>query len=249
MTSMALVREFISSSAKSRDFSSLHAILEAVTLELGFRHFALLEHVDMTNRSPDTILLHSYPEHWMSKSIRTKRYSSDPVHVASYKTHIGFAWADVGKIITLSPLHKEVLDEARRSGIGEGFTVPAHIPGETNGTCSFALPSGRALCPEALPAAQLIGSYAFEAARVIAQRSRRSVARPPVHLTNRQLECLVLVAKGKSDWEIATILGIKEDTVSEHLNDARRRYDVERRIQLLTHALHDGHLALSDALN
>jgi DNA-binding CsgD family transcriptional regulator len=59
---------------------------------------------------------------------------------------------------------------------------------------------------------------------------------------------VVLVAKGKSDWEIGQLLGLKEDTVTEHIEEARRRYDVKRRVQLVVRAVHDGLLALNDVI-
>jgi LuxR family transcriptional regulator, quorum-sensing system regulator CciR len=249
MSDMQLVHDFVALSSAVRTFGALHAAVDSATRELGFRHFALVEHCDSSRSGRPAIFLHTYPEAWVANAIKAQRYSSDPIHVASYRTSTGFVWGDVANLITLSSEHKKVLREATSNGIGEGYTVPAHLPGEANGTCSFAQPSGKPLCRSSLPAAQLIGTYAFEAARRIAKCNTKGSPKADVRLTNRHLDCIVLVAKGKSDWEIAKILGIKEDTVSEHLNEARRRYDVERRIQLVTHALYDGYLTLSDALH
>ncbi|OJX51330.1 MAG: hypothetical protein BGO81_11650 [Devosia sp. 66-22] len=39
-------------------------------------------------------------------------------------------------------------------------------------------------------------------------------------LTERERDCLAFVADGRTDWEIATLLGISESTVRFHLNSA-----------------------------
>ena len=95
--------------------------------------------------------------------------------------------------------------------------------------------------------AQLVGSYAFQAARSILQQSHDGTRRP-VKLTPRQIDCITWAARGKTDWEIARILSIAETTVKEYLDDARRRYGVHKRIQLILRAIYDGHIPLSAAV-
>jgi DNA-binding CsgD family transcriptional regulator len=70
----------------------------------------------------------------------------------------------------------------------------------------------------------------------------------PVQLTDRKRECVIWAARGKSDWEIARILGISDQTVIEHLKHARERYGVGRRTLLAVHALFDGTIGFLDVL-
>jgi LuxR family quorum-sensing system transcriptional regulator CciR len=67
-------------------------------------------------------------------------------------------------------------------------------------------------------------------------------------LTPRQRDCVVLVAQGKSDWEIGRLLGISESTVHKHVEDAKRRYGVPTRIQLVVRSLFEKRVAFSDVL-
>ena len=137
--------------------------------------------------------------------------------------------------------------EAGRAGLGDGYSVPAHVPGEANGLCTFIVRTGRANPSRRLPMAQLAGAFAYQAARRLRTRSQPGAGDPLVRLTDRQLECVLLIARGKTDWEIANILGLKEDTVTEYVDDARCRYDVGRRTQLVVRALMDGQITLQDA--
>ena len=106
---------------------------------------------------------------------------------------------------------------------------------------------GEELDEAQLPLVQLVGSFAFEAARRIA-RSGNAPIPPAPRLTDRQTECVALVARGKTDWEIARILGVGVETVTQHLKDARDRYGVTKRTMLAIRALFDGAISFTDIL-
>jgi len=157
---------------------------------------------------------------------------------------VGFAWSELGALLRLVPRQRRILEESRRHGIGEGFTVPIHLPGERAASCSFATRVGCALPARNLMAAQLVGQFGFEVSR----RIGRMRAAPVERLSPRQRECVLLMAQGKSDWEIGRILDLSEETVTKYLNAARTRFDVARRTQLAIMALHDGEIGFDEVL-
>jgi LuxR family quorum-sensing system transcriptional regulator CciR len=238
------VELFVNEVRKLGSEAELAQAIEAIATDLGFRYFALTHHLDV-RRSSDAIRLHNYPLGWAEWFDDQSLGKSDPVHRASNLTSVGFAWSTLPDMIVLSAQDRRVLDTARRQGIGDGFTVPAHVPGEAHGSCSFACATGEAFPSDSLPLLQLVGAFAFEAARRI-RRVRQSG--PPVRLTDRQRECVMWAACGKSDWEIGRILGISQDTVIEHLKHARERYGVGKRTLLAVHALFDGTIGFLDVL-
>lgn len=227
-----------------RSEEALAAALCEIAGELGFRYFALTHHVDIRTGS-GAIRLHNYPAGWAEWFETQSLGTSDPVHRASNLTSVGFAWSALSEMIALTTGDRQILALARREGIGEGFTVPAHVPGEAHGSCSFACAPGEPFADEHLPLLQLVGAFAFEAAR---RMRRNRLAEGPVALTDRQRECVMWAARGKSDWEIARILGISEDTVGEHLRHARERYGVGKRTLVAVHALFDGTIGFLDVL-
>lgn len=223
---------------------ALAGALADVSNDLGFKYFALMHHVDV-DRSDGAIRIHNYPDGWAEWFDEQSLGVSDPVHRASNITSVGFAWSRLPDMIALTPKDRQILELARAQGIGEGFTVPAHVPGEAHGSCSFACIAGEPFFEEHLSLLQLVGAFAFEAAR----RMRRSRSpKAPVKLTDRQREVVMWAASGKSDWEIARILGISKETVIEHLKHARERYGVSRRTLLAVHALFDGTIGFFDVL-
>jgi len=248
MPQMAEVARFIEQTNAAKTLNELNRLMGDITLEMGFDFYALVQHVDIRRSdTTENVWLENYPSSWADAYVARGLYASDPIHLASQRTGAGFLWSQVGEIIKLTAHHRRVLAQAGKEGLGDGFTVPAHLPGESNGSCSFGVRRGRAVPTANLMMAQLIGTFAFEAARkVIARKGGAPAAKPK--LTTRQLDCLTLVAHGKTDWEIASILGVKESTVRDHIQDACTRYDVRRRVQLVVRALHDGQLTLRDAV-
>jgi len=222
----------------------LSSLLESISLELGFAFFALTHHVDIRQAPQPAIRLATYPAEWVDFFDRQRLGPSDPVHRASHLTSVGFAWSEVPAMIPLSRRDRDILDRARLAGIGDGFTIPAHVPGESYGSCSFATRRGEPIEPDALPRAQLVGAFAFEAARRLWKI--RAVDKPVPGLTDRQRDCLLWAARGKSDWEIGRILGISHETVIQHLKQARERYGVGKRTLLAVHALFDGTISFLD---
>jgi LuxR family quorum-sensing system transcriptional regulator CciR len=98
-----------------------------------------------------------------------------------------------------------------------------------------------------LLAVEMIGAAACEAGRALIRGDWRVPSLPP-RLSARQRECLILAGKGKTDWEIATILALSEETVTKYLNAARTRYGVDRRIQLAMRAIWDGQISLAELI-
>lgn len=241
------VQAFVDQSAKAETLQDVKSLLDQISLDMGFNHFALIHHVDHRVARGASVRIENYPRGWVSTFLEQELYSWDPIHLASHRTNVAFAWSDVPKMIRLSARHRSVLEAAMREGLGDGYTVPAHLPGEANGSCSFAVRAGRDLPRDRQGMVQLIGSFAFQSARRIALEAFPGASGlPKPVLSPRQLDCVLLAGRGKSDWEISQILGLKEDTVSEYIDAARERYGVARRVQLVLRAVHDGQLALTD---
>ena len=257
MPGLEEVQAFIDCSRRVASAEDLHDLMQAISREMGFDHFALVHHVDLRPMGGfanhlvgnDFIVLSDYPQFWVDQYISDGIVVDDPVLIASQRTNVGFAWDTVPDLLKLTPSQREITERTHRAGLVNGFTVPANVPGELNGSCNFAIAAGRDLPRQNLAMAQLVGSFAFQAAREVVARQRKIEIHEPPRLSQRQLECIVLVARGKSDWEIGKILGISEETVKWHLKDARARYDVPKRVQLVMRTLFDGQLALTELIN
>lgn len=248
MLSYSNLNELLASFRNSSTIDELHEALIRATHTLGFSQFAMGHHVDLSSPPKKAIRLTTYNEDWISYGIERGYFAEDPVHLASTKTINGFLWRDVGKIIRLTPRQQQVLLEAIGFGLGAGFTVPVYLPGEYHGSCSFAAKSLDALHENALPIAQLCGTFAFEAARRIMRRPFQLEEATIPDLRPRELEALILVGQGKTDAEIGEILGISRATAHEHVEGARRAYGNAQRAYMIVRALFDGQISFADLL-
>lgn len=222
----------------------LGALLDAAMPHLGFDHYALVHHVDLAGLPTGAVHLDNYPRGWQREFIHRRYYAEDPVHVACQRAARPFLWRHLPRLLALSREQAAILDAARAAGLVDGLTVPMHVPGDFSGSCSFAVRAREV--PEALgPAAQFFGCCAFEAARRIAQQRRGRAPAAPA-LTPRQLDCLVLVGRGKTDTESAILLGISRETAQEHVEAAKAKLRVATRPQLVARALFGGIITYSD---
>lgn len=220
-------------------------LLDLVRSELGFAYHALVHHCDPAHPPARFLFLQNYPQEWVATYARLGLHRYDPARRLASRRPGGFAWADLPVLTSLSGREMGVLAASRDAGMGAGFTVPLNVYGSRAASCSFVTEQGTDLPRETLLAAELLAHVAY--ARLFDLLNRRSGRSGP-ELSRRERDCVVLVAQGKTDWEIGAILGLGEETVTDYLKSARRRFGVTRRAQLVVAALADGQLDWDDAM-
>jgi DNA-binding CsgD family transcriptional regulator len=243
---LATAQEFAHAVEAADSIPELSDLLDAIAREMGFQYFALTHHVDLPNAPQPVIRIHNYPGEWEAFFDAQRLGRSDPVHRACHMRSLGFPWGNLPRLITLTRRDDQILAHSKRVGLADGYTVPAHVQGESAGSCSFATGWGRTYRMDWMPLVQFIGTAAFEGARRLSGVRGTEQERP--RLSDRQRDCIYWAARGKSDWEISQILGIGHDTAIQYMKEARGRYGVGNRTQLAIHALYDGALTFTDAL-
>ncbi|HET7083926.1 MAG TPA: LuxR C-terminal-related transcriptional regulator [Rhizomicrobium sp.] len=240
-----IVQDFASASRGARDMTRLRALLGEAVWALGFHHFLL-------QGAAGQVWLADLPPVWKVAGIP----SSDAVLMTASQSYAPFLWSDISRLIALTPAQSDFMDAAHNAGVGAAVTVPIHRARGSDqggsysdfaGCCSFMMKTGMALPLSSLAAAHYVGALAFDAAENLRQAGPADTPHGP-HLTPRQRDCVVLVAQGKSDWEIGQLLGISESTVHKHIEDAKRRFAVSTRIQLVVRSLFDARLTFADVM-
>lgn len=239
------VQDFAGAARDAHDMAQLRALLREAVWALGFHHF-LLQGV------AGQVWLADLPTGW--KVAGTP--SGDAVLVTAAQSYAPFLWTDIPRLIALSAAQTEFMDGVHAAGIGAAVTVPIHRARSTDkmgsysefaGCCSFMMKTGVSLPLSSLAAAHYVGALTFDAAENLRQTRAPGSPRGP-QLTPRQHDCVVLVAQGKSDWEVGQLLGISESTVHKHVEDAKKRFAVSTRIQLVVRSLFDARLTFADVM-
>lgn len=242
-THLHLADDFVHRVRTAPDAGALRLLLDAFANELGFRHYAIIHHDDLRVDRPGLINIQNYPDVWADHFIGQRLYLEDPVVHACLRTNAAFTWAEVPGLLPLTERHRDILRGGAREGLERGITVPCHVPGEPTGSCTLAGPRRGMPIERYLSIAQLVGAFSFQAARRLVSGNALRLPRT-TKITPRQRECILLAGQGKSNWEIAAILGLSRVTVDRYFDDARRRYDVTSRTQLVIGALLDGEVSL-----
>jgi len=239
-----IVQDFARASHGARDIAQLRILLCEAARALGFDYFLL-------QGAGGHAWLADLPPGWAMAAS-----PHDAVLVTASQSYAPFLWSDIARLIALTPDQRGFIDAALDAGVGAAVTVPIHRSrgadasgsySDFAGCCSFIMKSGVPLPLSSLAAAHYVGAMAFDAAEDM-RRARSGGSRRGPQLTPRQRDCVVLVAQGKSDWEVGQLLGISDSTVHKHIEDAKRRFSVSTRIQLVVRSLFDARLSFDDVM-
>jgi LuxR family quorum-sensing system transcriptional regulator CciR len=226
----------------AEDRDQLRQAFSKAAQDLGFDHFAL-------QGEGARLLLADLPANWIFRPDPAR----DIIFAAAARSLSPFLWSDIPRFVALSTADARTVESAP-----PGFAVPIHtgpFPAGSAaasgladasgfaGCCSFLVRKGVSLPVESFAAAHYIATLAFDG---IQRVDRAQPVRP--RLTPRQRDCMILAAQGKSDWEIGKLLGISESTVHKHIEDAKRRFGVSTRIQLIVRGLAEARLSFTDIL-
>lgn len=238
-----LAEEFAKDLLEIETQIGLEDTLKRASRRLGFDHFALSLEARASAEDLAGVLLHDYPDEWAKVYINFDLAGRDPVRRACDRAFTGFVWESLETMIPMTRGDRQMLAVGKECGIGNGYTIPRHLPGMARGTCSFVVRPDKHLPDNGLVVAEFIGAVALSCALKVSGILQQA---SPAKLSDRQRECLLWTARGKTASETAIILGISTETVIQHLKMARERYEVHCGQSLILSALFDGLIGFGD---
>jgi len=180
------------------------------------------------------------PEEWGIRYAEKAYHTIDPILLTCRASGASLVWSDIEARGNLKRPQKRFMREAAEFGLREGL--------------SFTIGRGQ---PEMIAVAYVSGEE-----RRISQRdalTARSVAtifhlvydqlagpQLPVMeecrpvLSDRELQCLEWVCRGKSSWAIAEILGLRPKTIDHYLANASRKLETGSRVTAAVRAVQLG---------
>jgi DNA-binding CsgD family transcriptional regulator len=242
---VALADAFLRSVRTTATAADLVTLMEAVAREMGFRHWALIHHDDLRSGRTDRVDLKNYPAAIAERLIGQCRYRRDPIIRGCLFADTAFLWSDLHRLIKLDRKDRQSFELGVHEGLNEGITVPCFLLGDCMGSCTFAGIRYPHCARRYLGPAQMIGVFAFQAARRLVSGSASLPApRPTLH--PRPRDCVVLAGQGCSNKEIARALALTPRTVDGYLTEARRLFDAHDRTELVVSAVLAGEIDLSE---
>ncbi len=232
----------IDSLVQAQSVEEIHSVCTQITQELGFDHFIFGARLPTSFVKPYLSIVSGFPDEWWDRYKSQNYIRIDPTvaHCASKTTPL--PWT------ALAPLEKEnrqisqFMIEARDFKLRSGASFPVHSPQGETGMLSLVsdetAEKAQARINKILPYAHLLTVYIHEAVRKVLDV--REIRPQTVHLTEREQECLLWAAEGKTSWEISQILKISERTVIFHLQNATAKLGVNNRQQAIARAVSMG---------
>jgi DNA-binding CsgD family transcriptional regulator len=203
------------------DDNDLAETLKVIASEIGLTHIAYLRL--SPDKSPDICLLVAvvtYTRLWQHRYFVKKYMTTDPVISYGREVDQPFDWANVP---VDDPATKAFFADALNHSVGRnGLSIPLR-----NRRGVFALVSFTSdLTKDEWEVYKTANMAKLKLLSVLidsASHINFKLPAFPVHLSNREEQCLLWAARGKTYQEIAEILGLAFGSVKTHLDAARHK--------------------------
>jgi DNA-binding CsgD family transcriptional regulator len=206
---------------RGNDDNDLAETLKVIASEIGLTHIAYLRL--SPDKSPDICLLVAvvtYTRLWQHRYFVKKYMTTDPVISYGREVDQPFDWANVP---VDDPATKAFFADALNHSVGRnGLSIPLR-----NRRGVFALVSFTSdLTKDEWEVYKTANMAKLKLLSVLidsASHINFKLPAFPVHLSNREEQCLLWAARGKTYQEIAEILGLAFGSVKTHLDAARHK--------------------------
>lgn len=236
------VPEIIESSLQASSVEDLHALCRDICESNGFDYFIYGARFPTSLVKPFVLIVSGYPDEWRERYVARHYIARDPTVTHCVNSVRPLLWDELQSGPRASEFSRQFMDEARAFGLSSGASMPVHGGrGEVamlSVSCEQEMHSVRAHIGHALPDLYLLSAYVHEAASRLVSEGKLPFKRE--ELTERERECLLWTAEGKTSWETAHILGIAERTVNFHLQNVANKLNVTSRQQAIARAVAQG---------
>lgn len=233
-----LLSEYFWRIQNADDVETLADLLFAATCRLHFRYVWCGAHIEPTTSPPGSVLLQNYSSEWVAAHAVLGGVNADPVLRFAEQTLQGFTWDCQEFLSCLSERQSAFLREARRYGLGGGYTMPLPSVAGIPASCSLVPMSGEL----DMDAVMLVTPIVWQIYSRATYLAGRQVAALVEALSSRERDCLHLKAEGATNVEIAGQLGICSSTVKRHLDQAQIRLSAKSRTHAVALAMRFGQI-------
>jgi LuxR family quorum sensing-dependent transcriptional regulator len=181
------------------------------------------------------ILFNRWPDEWLLRYFDEGHVHKDPVIHRVLATDSGFRWSEAIAQAP-SPAADHLFGAAREHGLADGIAIPVFTADGARG--SLSLGGERiALTNAEIRMLEVAANLAVECAGAV--EMQRMTARE-LGLTMREYDCLRWTAEGKTDRDIAELMGLAVRTVEDHGATLRRKLNAINRAHLITRGFRAG---------
>lgn len=180
----------------------------------------------------DILYLSDWPEELKEHRRSQMAILHDPIAICALRSKRPFSWAEARE--HASRAGRMVVDMVHDYGITDGMMFPMHALESISGGVSLGGSSKLDLSATQVRELEIVcQTVYYHLEQMLGPFPYQKLA----ELTRRESECVQFAAAGKSNWEIAQILGIQEDTVKKTLGRASAKLETVNRAHLVATAI------------
>ncbi|MEZ5987110.1 MAG: autoinducer binding domain-containing protein [Hyphomonas sp.] len=185
----------------------------------------------------DILYLSNWPEELKARRRSRLAILHDPIALCAIRSRRPFSWAEAHA--HASRIGRMVVDMVHDYGITDGMMFPMHALASISGGVSLGGDRMPDLSRTQVAELEIVCQTAYyHLEELMGPFPYQKLA----ELSPREAECVQFAAAGKSNWEIAHILGIREDSVKKTLQRACRKLDAVNRAHLVSSAIAHGQI-------
>lgn len=232
-----------SHNATAADREFLSALI-AMRKSLGARHINIAVY-DYTDDQPVSIHILTYPMDWVTHYIRNHFGEFDPLLSLDYRRARQLDWQEIYASGDAAKIFASFVD----AGHGRN-AITTIVPLNAKYHCGLSLVFDCLDAEWPKFKSETMELFRFEADRIgdLYLKTYKAQSVNPVKLTPREQQILSLVAQGKTDDEIATLLGLGKWTIVGHLQSAKYKLGSSNRTSAVATAITHGIISLKRAV-
>ena len=211
-----LVDETLSKLANTRNSEEIRAVAFEYfkTHDVQMMSYHHLPPIGAPDQGELLLETEGFPPNLLKRYIRDKLFLIDPIPIHAQKTTVPFKWSEIGQLTNLKPEQKKLMKAFFRAGVGDGYAFQVFGPGGRNGVFGFGWSkTGQSFKQTILNEIRWVcQAVHLRYCELLEQKFPEAVG-----LSNREREVLEWVARGKSNADIATIMGVSAHTVDAYL--------------------------------
>lgn len=239
-STLASMQAFESELSTATDVEQGLNVLEQWADDLGYHRVAYNRRTSR-NAVPRQSWYRRFPAGWESQWGRHAR--NNPVLRTSFTSNLPFSWDEI-EASSDHPLEVYTLRYLRQFGIEHGITAPVHHGDGAVSTISFICSPADDCHARRIAHtrnAMLLAAHLFiSQIEYLLAPSGSAVNKSEDTFNTREQECLHWASVGKTTGEMATIMGISENTVKVYFRRIFTRLDVRTRPQAISEAKRSG---------
>jgi DNA-binding CsgD family transcriptional regulator len=202
--------------------SELSGVLVSATVEAGFDCIACGE-IDVEDPRRSIFFVNTWPPEYFDLYRQARAVEFDPIVARLRISSEPFSWSQLS---FAGSRERRLLQIVEEFGWIDGLAVPIARGGSRFGLVSLA---SRTEAPHGDDRQRIVEFLKIAYERLRGAMPSVDAKANNAGLTNREIECLGLVAKGFSDSEIAAKLGIASATAHEYVEGAKKKLGARNR--------------------